>query len=270
MNPYEQLARLRTESAHIAALAAGRDLGVPAPFCPEMTVGEVIRHLGSVYRRVTRWVHDQAPPESWEDSPAGEHDLIEWFADASRVLDEELRDRPPEDPCDGWMPEPTVGAWWRRMAHETTVHRVDVETAFGLLGPVEAAFAVDGVDEVLSIFLARPPRDHNAGRESPAHDGTGQAGTAEDGENTADRDTGWIVGVSTGSTVWRVERGPASFQVSREIPFDADAVVMGDPASIYLWLWGRQSGDVLRVNGDPAAAVRLRAALAAATVSDQA
>ena len=43
----------------------------------------------------------------------------------------------------------TVGFWYRRMALETVVHRVDVETGFGVPRAVNAELAVDGIDEVV-------------------------------------------------------------------------------------------------------------------------
>src|SRR5690606_4655181 len=46
--------------------------------------------------------------------------------------------------------------WVRRQAHETAIHRVDVESARGdEVSPVGEAFAVDGIDELLNGFHAR-------------------------------------------------------------------------------------------------------------------
>lgn len=56
------------------------------------------------------------------------------------------------------MPAPSPLAFWsRRQLHETTVHRVDAESALG--GPlttVGADRAADGIDELLAGFHARP------------------------------------------------------------------------------------------------------------------
>ena len=40
------------------------------------------------------------------------------------------------------------------MAHETSIHRRDVESAVGATTPVAADLAVDGIDEVLALMLA--------------------------------------------------------------------------------------------------------------------
>ena len=129
MNPDDLLDRLRAETAHIAAFAADRDLTVPVPCCPGMTTGEVVRHLGSVYRRITIWVREQTPPGNYEQGPADGEELIDWFRSAAVTLCDSLASRDPNAPCDSWSPwDRTAGFWWRRMAHETTVHRADVES----------------------------------------------------------------------------------------------------------------------------------------------
>lgn len=249
MNPDDQLARVRAEAAHIAAFAADRDLSVPVPACPGLTVGEVVRHLGGVYRHVIGRLRAQAPPDGRGRRPA-DGDVVAWFRDASGELYDELSGRRPGESCDTWSPaDRTVGFWWRRMAHETTVHRADVEAAYGPIGPIDARFAADGIDEVLSLFLAHLLSEEAPGWREKAH-GAG---------------AGWVVGISAGSPLWRVELGPSAARVTREIPHDADAVVMGDPVALYLWLWGRRGDDAVRVNGDPNAARALRAALAATT-----
>ncbi|WP_433175249.1 maleylpyruvate isomerase family mycothiol-dependent enzyme [Actinoallomurus sp. CA-150999] len=241
MEPSDFLIRLRAESAHLAAFAADRDLGAPVPTCPGMSVGEILLHLGSVHRLVLGWVRAQHRPEVWESSPP-DGDVVGWFRAGAAELHDELSGRRPDEPCDTWSPDDrTVGFWWRRMAHEITVHRVDVETAYGPIGPIDAGFAADGADEVLSLFLV-----HRRG-------------------DTETRGPIRTVGVAAGSHVWRVTLRPASAEVTRELPDDADAVVIGDPVAVYLWLWGRRADDAVRVCGDRQAAAALRATLALAT-----
>jgi hypothetical protein len=46
---------------------------------------------------------------------------------------------------------------------------------------------------------------------------------------------------------------------------DADAVVSGSASAVHLWLWGRTGEEHLHVEGDPAVARALRAAVAGAT-----
>jgi uncharacterized protein (TIGR03083 family) len=244
MDAHRLLARLRAEAAHIAAFAADRDLGAAVPPCPDWDVREVIRHLGSVQRRVTGWVRDQSPPQVWEREPP-DGDVIAWFREGAAELYDELSARQPGEPCATWWPhDRTAGFWWRRMAHEAAVHRVDVESAYGPVGPIEDEFALDGVDEVLSVMLRRPPNEHCA---KPYIGGSGQ-----------------VLGVAAGSGLWRVELGAESPEVSRQLPDDADAVLIGDPRDVYLWLWGRGGDQALQVKGDREAAATFRIVLAAA------
>jgi uncharacterized protein (TIGR03083 family) len=251
MEPDRLLSVYRAETAHIAVFAAGRDLATPVPACPGFTVAEVVRHLGSVYRRVAGWIRAQAAPDSWERAPAPGADLIAWFRYGADDLYAELARRAPDEPCATWWPyDETVHFWWRRMAHETLVHRADIESAFGPVGPIDRDVATDGVDEVLTAWLGyrlvaqvlpETPPDRR-------YHGSGQ-----------------VIGVAAGTRVWRVELRESSADISPELPHDADALVLGGPDDVYLWLWGRRGDDAVRITGDRTATGALRDALIAAT-----
>lgn len=245
------LSVFRAEAAHIAVFATGRDPAAPVPACPGLTAGEVVRHLGSVYRHVASWIRTQAAPETWDRSPAGDTDLITWFRRGADDLYALLAGRAPREPCATWWPyDETVRFWWRRMAHETVVHRADVEAAFGPVGPIDRDVAMDGVDEVLTAWLGyrliadvvpETPPDRR-------YHGTGQ-----------------VIGVAAGTRVWRVELRESSVDISPELPHDADALVLGGPDDVYLWLWGRRGDAAVRITGERAAATAMREALSAAT-----
>jgi uncharacterized protein (TIGR03083 family) len=251
MEPDRLLSVFRAEAAQIAVFAAGRDPAAFIPACPGLTAGDVVRHLGSGYRRVTGWIRRQASPKTWERAPAGDADLVTWFRRGADELYAELAGRTPDEPCATWWPyDETVHFWWRRMAHETLVHRTDVESAFGPVGPIDRDVATDGVDEVLTAWLgyrliaqvlpATPPDRRYRG-------------------------TGQVIGVAAGTRVWRVELRESSVDISPELPHDADALVLGGPDDVYLWLWGRRGDAAVRITGDHTAATAMRAALSAAT-----
>ncbi len=251
MDSDRYLAVFRAETAHISVFAAGREHDAPIPACPGLSAGGVVRHLGSVYRRVAGWMHAQARPEIWEREPAPGADLIKWFQTGADALYTVLSERAPGDRCATWWPyDQTVRFWWRRMAHETIVHRTDIESAFGPVGPIDRDVAADGADEVLSLFLgyaltAKAAPDALIG---PWYRGYEQ-----------------VVGVAAGTRVWRVELRESSVDVSPELPHDADALVLGGAEDVYLWLWGRRDDAGVRVTGDRDAAAALRQALTAAT-----
>ncbi len=62
----------------------------------------------------------------------------------------------PDEPAWTWDADSqNAGFRYRRMAHEAAVHRVDVEDGAGVLPmPVAPARAADGIDELLTTFVA--------------------------------------------------------------------------------------------------------------------
>ena len=63
---------------------------------------------------------------------------------------ETLAGTDPDAPCPNFSrsaPQ-TVGFWRRRQAHETTIHRWDVESAVSTPSPIDSRVAADGIDEL--------------------------------------------------------------------------------------------------------------------------
>jgi uncharacterized protein (TIGR03083 family) len=241
VDPAELLTTFRAEGERIAWTVAGRDLGAAVPYCPGLDTGEVIRHLGSIYQRISGWVATQHPPAEWPRTPPPGTDLRSWYAAGMRTLYDELAAHQPDEPCDTWFPgDHSYLFWWRRMAHETTIHRMDVTEAYELSYPVGEALAVDGIDEVLTLWL-----------------GT-KLGTDVRGNDQ-------VVAIEAGTRVWRVTLQQSAVDVAAEIPWECDAAMSGPPEAVYRWLWGRGSLDALRVSGDMAAVAALRESTARAT-----
>ena len=95
------------------------------PGCPDLTLEKTLRHVGSVHRVARLWVRDGHRPEHWQRSPS-DGDLVDFVRIGLQELLAELRLHDPAQPCDTWWPaDRTHGFWRRRMAHETTVHRVE-------------------------------------------------------------------------------------------------------------------------------------------------
>jgi uncharacterized protein (TIGR03083 family) len=240
VDPADLLMTFRSEGERIAWTVAGRDLDVPVPYCRGWDSGTVVRHLGSVYQRVIGWITAQRRPEEWQRTPPEGADVRGWCAAGMRTLYDELAAHEPFEPCDTWFPgDTTYRFWWRRMAHETTVHRMDVTEAYGLRYPVPEPVCVDGIDEVLM------------------HLGT-RLGTDVRGKDQ-------VIAIEAGAHVWRVTLQPHAVDVAAEIPWECDAAMSGTPEDVYRWLWGRGGIEALRVNGDAAAAATLRETLARAT-----
>ncbi|OIV36218.1 hypothetical protein BIV57_17460 [Mangrovactinospora gilvigrisea] len=264
LEPSRHLELLRQDGELLADSAVATPVAAESsvPGCPGWTVHDVVRHTGSVHRRVIGWVRDGARPAEWERCPPAGHDLVSWYREGLDALARELASHDPSKPAATWYPgDRTMAFWYRRMACETAVHRVDVQGAVRDADdpdPVDNGLALDAVDEVLTVFLGGP----------------------RDAEHPLDRHylDGRAVVVAAGDFAWRVEFGPDGVRVrggSRDggdldgsplgAPVGGNAEVAGDPSRVLLWLWGRLPGSAVQLRGDPGVLVAFRKRLAADT-----
>jgi uncharacterized protein (TIGR03083 family) len=223
------LTALRHEGSALTA-AARAGVAAPVPSCPEWTVHDLLGHLGRIYRRVTEVVRRHSDVEvPYDDLPPVPDDgRVEWFADAHAELVDALANAGADTGCWNWSgTAQTAAFWYRRMAHETAVHRWDAQLAHGTPDPIEPELAVDGVGEAFDVFLprtlAREPVDGLRGTFLVAATDTGDAWTGE---------------------VWpdRAEVRPGTPDAA------ADATIRGSASDLVLALWGRdvpveRSGD---------------------------
>jgi uncharacterized protein (TIGR03083 family) len=229
-----------TSDSNLLGAAAATDLTAAVPFCPGWTVRDVVEHIAEVYEHKLAAIASHGErPQPWPPPWPKDRDPLAWFSDARQRLVEVLTVADPMAPSwTWWPPDQTVGFWVRRMAHETAVHRVDVEAAVGTAQPIDADLALDGVDEVLHLMLAG---DWST---EPQPDLTG------------------IVEIATGGQSWRVAMAPEEVIVG--VTETASAIVSGEPSVVLLWLWGR-ARDGVEITGQRTAAERLRKRLALAT-----
>lgn len=156
----EHIKSLSHEGHLLAAAAEGAGPGAAVPTCPDWQVRHLLRHTGMVHRWATAFVaegHTAYHPDGGEPDLDG-FELLAWFREGHGLLVHALTAAPAGLECWTFMPAPSPLAFWaRRQAHETTVHRVDAESALGgPLSPVGQALALDGIDELLTRFHARP------------------------------------------------------------------------------------------------------------------
>jgi uncharacterized protein (TIGR03083 family) len=232
---------LLAESAHAAATDA------PVLTCPGTTLGQTVRHVGSVYRLVISWLAEGARPAGWRRDPLPGQADGEFQLESLRILLAHLAAHPPEEYASSWWPEDsTYGFWRRRMAHETVIHRVDVQEAAGTAPTaIPEDIAVDGVDEVLMLWFGQ--------RLSTLGLSGTKAGT---------------VAVRTGGRAWIARAGPgetSAWRCSASEAAEADATVSGDPMTVYLWLWGRAQLTTVGFGGEYDLAAQLWALLRLAT-----
>jgi uncharacterized protein (TIGR03083 family) len=145
---------LEAEIQRIAQLAVIADPAAPVPGCPDWTLADVVRHVGRLQTVAAGMVEhlDQQPQRGAVPAPVRVEEYGQWFSAGGAHLMQVLRDADPEAGMYSWAGVPKVSFWIRRMLHETTVHRLDVERAAGRVEPVDPAVAVDGVDEFLEIL----------------------------------------------------------------------------------------------------------------------
>ncbi len=234
------------EGELMAVAAQGAPTDAPVPGCPGRDVGETIRHTGSVHRVTLHWVRHGRPPREWQRRPP-DGDLVGYLRRGVSELVTELARHDPGAWADTWWPaDRTHGFWRRRMAHETAVHRVDVQAAAGRpVDLVDDQFALDGIDEVLFLWFGY--RLGLLGMSSSQHG---------------------VVGVRSVDRHWLALFEPGRCEARRASAADvrlADAVVSGDPMPLYLWLWGRVPDQVVMITGDQDAAAQLWALLRPAT-----
>lgn len=203
----------------------------PVPACPEWTIGKLIGHTGWVHRWVTGIVlapPDAPPsPKSVERAPKGP-EVVDWYRQAVDELLVALHAADPTTELSTFI-GPRPARWWaRRMAHETSVHRWDVQDGLGSPTPIDAELAVDGVEEALDTFVVRR-FDHatfgSSGQTLHLH------ATDCDGE--------WMLTMTADALTW--ERGHAK----------GDTAIRASASDLLLFLMSRRRAEQLELFGDP-------------------
>ena len=221
----------------------------PVPECPGLTSGETARHLGSIYRMLSLWLAHETKPQVWQRKPAPRQSVSDFLLEGAKSLSAQLRAHRAEDECETWYPSQSDYRFWaRRMMHETIVHRGDVQSAAGVaLSEVDSDIAVDGVDEVLSLWFEH--RLHQLGL-------TGHRRSSVLLTTTGAHSYSWLT---------RIDRSAVT--VTTVDLVESDAVVLAEPVQLYRWLWGRvpTRQPHVEVRGDDDAIAQLWALLRLST-----
>jgi uncharacterized protein (TIGR03083 family) len=230
------------------------DLAAAVPTCPGWTVADLTRHVGQVYLHKTAAMREGAEPDQWPPEGLAGEEPLALLDRAYTGLIAEFAARKPDDPAGTWYtPDQTVGFWIRRMAQETVIHRIDAELGTGqAVAPVPDDLAVDGIDELLKVFVA--------------------FSVAEWGDYFTDilaASPGRSYTVQSGGAAWRVQTGPGLFAVEDGSgDADNDVTVSGPPAAVLRWVWNREGAHEpvgVTVDGAPDAVAELRRCIVTAT-----
>lgn len=243
---------LTAQSARFGDALRGADMDQPVPTCPEWTLHELTAHVG----RSQRWVEhvvahritDPVDPSRLPavEVPDGADELGRWLRDGAAALVDTIRSVGMRTPVWSFGDDHSVAFWARREAHETSVHRADVELARGRDFTLDPDLAADAITEWLQMLCsdialrARPSLAALRGEGEVLHLHSTDAGLGEAGE--------WIVRRTPAGPVW--EHGHAKGAVAirgavvdlllllmRRVPVDeSPAQVLGDRAVLDHWL----------------------------------
>jgi len=139
------------------------------------------------------------------------------------------------------------------MAQETVIHRIDAELGAGQpVDPVPDDLAVDGIDELLKVFVA--------------------FSVAEWGDYFTEvlaSSPGRAYLVRTDGAAWRARTGPGRFDVTDGAGDGvADVTVTGRPQAVLRWVWNRETpgqASSVMVQGTPEAVEELHRCIVTAT-----
>jgi uncharacterized protein (TIGR03083 family) len=157
------LAVLATEATALAAAAQEAGLDADVPTCPGWTVQDLVLHMGEVHRWATAAVASKAtklgdvPADSRGPLPEAA-DTIDWFCHGAIALRDTLAAADPTVEYAAFLTDPATPRllfWARRQTMETTVHRVDAESAVGRCTALAPDVALDGIVEFLTGFIPR-------------------------------------------------------------------------------------------------------------------
>jgi uncharacterized protein (TIGR03083 family) len=225
---------IRDNAARLVEAARRAGLDARVPTCPDWTVADLVRHQGRVFRWISGMVDARAqefvsPKDLNEQAETA--DPLPWVEEGAGQALAILKNADPEAAVWNWLEQgPGPGRfWWRRMAHETAIHRVDAEAAAGVESRVEPAdLASDGIDEFLAFVQVRnkPEALEVLGGSFHFH--------------TTDVAGEWMVVFHDGGV-----------EITREHA-KADVAVRGPASDLELFLYNRRGSEGLEMFGDPA------------------
>ena len=153
-------------------------------------------------------------------------------ADYSRIREIELISRNSDEVSQTWYgPDQSVGFWVRRMAQETVIHRIDAELGVEVaVAPVPDDLAIDGVDELLKVFVSYSVGEWGDYFAEALADSPGRSYAINtDGVS-------WLVGTSPGR--FSVGGGPG---MTPPTYVKTDVSISGTPAALLRWVWNREA-----------------------------
>jgi uncharacterized protein (TIGR03083 family) len=251
------LDHLRTESARFREVLAGCDPTARVPACPDWDAADLLWHLTTVQAFWAKVITTRPAPADMEDEgrlprPEAYEELLAAFDEHSAALLDALAAADPVDEAWHWSSDHTVGASYRRQAHEALIHRLDAEEAAGQVTALDPVLSADGVLEALTVMYGGCP----------------PWGTITPSDRVVDivlTDTGDVIHVALARfTGTDPDDGKTYDEPDLTVveEGEATAAVTGTAADLDAWLWHRGADRVeVRLQGDETALADLQAIL---------
>ncbi|MEV0583044.1 maleylpyruvate isomerase family mycothiol-dependent enzyme [Nonomuraea sp. NPDC050310] len=251
MDSSRLLTCLNDDYDRLRAAVTAADPAARVPSCPDWTANDLTEHVAKVYLHKAECIRLQAFPEEWPEGVLDEADPLGTLERTHARLSEEFAAHAPTDPAATWHePDQTVSFWIRRMAQETVIHRVDAELVAGRpLSPIPDDLALDGIDEILKLFL-----------------GYGSTVWQDEFGSLLHAPDERPVLVTAGGRGWVVTAVEGRVEVADADPATpSDARVSGEPQPLLLWLWNRTDDAAVQTSGDTVLLKQFQALRTAAT-----
>jgi uncharacterized protein (TIGR03083 family) len=241
------LDHIRAESARFRAVLATCPPDARVPACPDWDAGDLLWHLAEVQWFWAHVVRTRPAPAdeamTHPQRPSSYEGLLEAFDAYSTSLIDALASASPPEPAWHWSPTQTVGASYRRQAHEALIHRLDAEQTAGVVTPLDPDLAADGVLELVEVMYGGP---------APAWGRIEASSLLVQLELTDVGRSVWArpaMFYGTDPSSGKVYDGPHVLAVA-DPGAAADAVVRGTAGDVDAWLWRRRSDEGITVSGD--------------------
>lgn len=214
--------------------AASINVDATVPTCPGWSVRELVLHHGSFQAWITGMLLERAqfPVAPRQVELSDDVDVLDWYLPIGDQLVATLLEIGPDVAMWDVTGQHRSGAWARRQASETSVHRVDVQHANATAQPI--VHAGDYIDEMLTLLVP------NLIKEFAAPKPTGSLRL-----ESTDEDCVW-------HALWETD-GSAS------VDGQADARLVGTTSDLFLALWRRPNS--ARVFGDASTLARWNATI---------
>ncbi|HEV2371639.1 MAG TPA: maleylpyruvate isomerase N-terminal domain-containing protein [Streptosporangiaceae bacterium] len=248
MDSADHLKYLAADLARFQEVAA-RDLAAPVPTCPGWTVTDLVLHVANAYVNVV--VPQLRLPEQVPAQDLTGPDPLTALQHAYGILTKEFAAHEGRDHS-GQDEAGTASFWARRMAQETVIHRIDAELAVAEPSAlIPAAFAVDCIDEYLTVVLVHETQDW----------------TQQYASDLSDWGQRWLL-VSAGAARWRIGLRPQGADAaplhSPPEPSEVPAAgVSGDADPLLRWMYNRGGMGQVTTTGDDSMTAQFRRLLTA-------